>query len=112
MFGKRKKQDRATIGMIQVMEFMKQHQLKQKVFVFDWASLYKICKTMPSIIVYTGVEPWKEMYYAVLFDGKQTTGLFTTAFSLDDIRKSIPTEHMVCAKRTQTDLETIVETWM
>lgn len=104
--------NRTKLGMIQCMAFMKKQGLTRSVKRFYWEGLYKLCKGMPALTIYHGIEPWPELWYVRLFDGKKPTGYFAVATSYEAIRGTIPTDKMVRFARNKEDIQTIVETWM
>jgi len=105
-------QERKKKGMAECAAFLKNQGLRHSVKRFYRDGLYKICKTIPSIIIFTNVQPWPSLFYARLFDGTKPTGYFAVAESLEDVRKTIPQDWLLRFPRKDSDAPAIVETWM
>lgn len=96
----------------EIAVFMARNQLKQILPRFESHDLYRRCKVFPAIQVYTGLEPWPLLWYAVLFDGNKTTGIFTYATSKEELHSQIPTNFFVRSAKKKTDPEHLVEVWI
>lgn len=68
-------------------------------------------KSFPTFTVFNSPQDFPRKFVVRLFDGTKPTRLITISDTLDDARKTIPTNYL-CITRSESDAPAIVETWI
>lgn len=68
-------------------------------------------KSFPTFTVFKSPHDFPGKFVVRLFDGTKPTRLITISDTLDDARKTIPTNYL-CIARSESDATAIVETWI